>query len=791
MNVREYLKNNLLFLDGAMGTQLQLAGLGPGEASEMWNLTHPDEIVKVHKAYLDSGSNVISTNSFGINSLKYDNAMLERLITASVQNAKKAVDATVSDRQKFIAFNIGPIGKLLRPYGDIGFNEAVEIFARNVRIADKLGVDLFYIETMNDSYETKAALLAVRENSLLPVFVSNAYGEDGKLMTGASPRVMAAMLCSMGADAIGANCSFGPEQTLGVIRELTEYSQVPVIMKPNAGLPAFTDGKTVYDVSPEEFAEVMMSAVNLGVRIVGGCCGTSPEYIAELTGALANTSPVKASVRDCTAVSSYTHCVEFGNEPVLIGERINPTGKKRFKQALLENDIDYILTEGIQQQKKGVHILDVNVGLAGIDEPEMLERVVSELQAVSELPLQLDSADPIALERAMRIYNGKPLINSVNGKNESMDSIFPLVRKYGGSVIALTLDENGIPQDSSGRIAIAKKIIKRAEEYGIRKEDIIFDPLTMTVSTDEKSAAVTVDCIRRIRNELGCYTSLGVSNISFGLPLREILNSTFFITALNSGLNAAIMNPYSERMMDAYYSFCALSSNDKAFERYIAYCQQQDKPALISDGQSDDNLTDAVFCGRKEQAKKIALKLLAETDGLSLINDYIIPALNKTGAAFERKKIYLPQLLMSAEAAAAAFEAVKEMSGSVTKNKFTVVLATVKGDIHDIGKNIVRLLLENYGYNVIDLGKDVEASVIVQTAVDSRAAAVGLSALMTTTLSAMEDTAKQLKTRIPGCRVIVGGAVVNKDFAELIGADKYAADAMEAVRYCEELLLNM
>lgn len=791
MNIKEYLNNNILFLDGAMGTQLQLAGLASGEASELWNITRPDEVIKVHKAYLDAGSNIISTNSFGINSLKYDDELLEKLISCAVDNAKKAVQLSQGAQEKFIAFNIGPLGKLLKPYGDIDFNDAVEIFSKNVRIANRLGVDLFYIETMNDSYETKAALLAVKENSSLPVFVSNAYGEDGKLMTGASPRVMAAMLQSMGADAIGANCSFGPKQTLAIIKELLNNTVLPVIMKPNAGLPVLVDGKTVYDVSPSEFAEDIAEAVKLGVRLVGGCCGTSPDYISLLTANFENVAPKVDTVPHATVVSSYTHCVEFGTAPILIGERINPTGKKRFKQALLENDIDFILKEGIEQQNKGVHILDVNVGLAGIDEAVMLEYVVAQLQTVTDLPLQLDSSDPIALERAMRIYNGKPLINSVNGKKESMDSIFPLIKKYGGAVIALTLDESGIPESADGRIAIAQKIIDTAATYGIGKEDIIFDPLTMTVSTNEKSAAVTVECVKRIKNDIGCNTSLGVSNISFGLPSREILNSMFFSMALNNGLSAAIMNPFSDRMMDTYYSYCALSSNDSSFEKYISYCEKNASENTKEHLYSDDGLIEIIFRGRKEQAEKSALTLLESIDSLTLINDYIIPALDKTGIAFENKKIYLPQLLMSAEAAASAFNAVREKLGAVSKNKFTVVLATVKGDIHDIGKNIVKLLLENYGYNVIDLGKDVEASKILEAVVENQAAVVGLSALMTTTLPSMEYTTDLIKKSVPECRVVVGGAVVNKEYAASIGADKYASDAMETVRYCEEVLCTI
>lgn len=789
MKITDYIKDNILFLDGAMGTVLQRMLPENRDSSEILNITNPDAVISVHKSYLDAGSNVISTNSFGINSLKYMPDEIEKLIYACVENAKKAVKESIGQQQKFIAFDIGPLGKLLKPLGTISFDDAVNIFSENVKIASKLGVDLFFIETMNDSYETKAALLAVKENSDLPVFVSNAYGEDGKLMTGATPSSMAVMLESMGADAIGANCSFGPQKTLPIIRELRKNTDLPVLIKPNAGLPVFKDGKTVYDVDASSFADEVVKAVDYGVGIVGGCCGTSPEFISELVKRLKDKKCSKVNCEAKTAVSSYTHTVSFGNAPILIGERINPTGKKRLKQALIEEDIDYILKEAIAQQDKGADILDVNVGLAGIDETAMLEKAVFEIQAVCDLPLQLDSSSPSALERAMRIYNGKPLINSVNGKKESMDSVFPLVKKYGGTLIALTLDENGIPDTAEGRLKIAQKIIAEAAKYGIDKKDLIFDPLAMTVATNSNSALVTLECVKRITNELGCNTSLGVSNISFGLPTREILNSTFFSMALNCGLSAAIMNPFSEKMTDVYYGFKALTAKDNGFADYIAYSEQKtDVQNPVLSTEQNDDLTQAVYKGRKDSAYSYAKTLLQTFDGLTVINDYIIPALDKTGADYESKKIYLPQLLMSAEAAARAFDAVKELSKKDEKTTgLKIVLATVKGDIHDIGKNIVKLLLENYGFNVIDLGKDVSPETVCEAAIKHKAAAVGLSALMTTTLDSMKETVRLIKESIPDCKVIVGGAVVNPEYANSIGADKYAADAMETVRFCETL----
>lgn len=788
MKITEYLKRNILILDGGMGTMLQKAGLAAGESSESCNITHPETVKKIHKAYFEAGSNVISTNTFGVNSLKYNDDRLKELIHAAVAICKEAAEESDAPQEKFIAFDVGPTGKLLRPYGDLEFDDAVEIFAKNIRIAVECGVDLIFIETMNDSYETKAALLAAKENSSLPVFVSNAYSEDGKLVTGATPSAMAAMLCSMGADAIGANCSFGPDKTYTVIKELLKYSTVPVIMKPNAGLPSFENGLTYYNIEPEHFADEITAAVSAGVRIVGGCCGTTPDFISAVKSRVKDIKPCTCSVSPKTVISSYTHTVEFGYEPVLIGERINPTGKKRFKQALVENDIDYILSEGISQQERGVHVLDVNVGLAGIDECAMLKSAVKELQAVCDLPLQLDSSDPVALEGAMRIYNGKPLINSVNGKEESMNAVFPLVKKYGGAIIALTLDENGIPGTAEGRLEIAKRIVSEAKKYGINREDIIFDPLTMTVSTDKKAADITLESLRLISEKLGCCTSLGVSNVSFGLPAREKLNSTFFNMALMCGLDAAIINPYSDSMMDVYYSYCALRGMDENFEAYIPYAQSdsgKEKSTVSAD--NDNDLTEAIFRGRKEQAARISQNLCAEKDSIEIINNYIIPALDKTGIAFEKGTMFLPQLLMSAEAASAAFDSVKNNTGGSTDKKCRIVIATVKGDIHDIGKNIVKLLLQNYGFEVIDLGKNVEPSDIVEAIKHEKAPLAGLSALMTTTLDAMKETVKLIKETSPECRVFVGGAVVNEEFAASINADKYTKDAMSSVRYAEKV----
>lgn len=794
MNFREYLKNNIVYLDGGMGTLLQERGLNPGEHPERWNLSHPDVITDIHKAYFDAGSNVVCTNTFGANSLKFSDAELEQIIKAAVINAKNARDRSSSKGEKFIALDIGPSGKLLKPLGDLDFEKAVSVFAKTVSLGVKFGVDLIIIETMNDSYETKAALLAAKENSDLPIIVSNAYGEDGKLMTGATPAAMVALLEGMGVDALGANCSLGPKQLRSVIEELLKCSSVPVILKPNAGLPKSVNGKTVFDVNADEFADEVADLLRKGVRVAGGCCGTTPKYIKALYNKTNNLTLVQVEDKNIAMVSSYTHAVEFGNKPVLIGERINPTGKKRFKQALIENDIDYILTEGVNQQEKGVQILDVNVGLPDIDEVKMLESSVLELQAVIDLPLQIDTSDIKAMENALRRYNGKAMINSVNGKVESMEAVFPLVKKYGGLVVALTLDENGIPETAEGRVKIAEKILATAKKFGISKKDIIFDTLAMTISADNNAAKVTLEALKIIKNILGCHTSLGVSNVSFGLPNRDAVNGIFFALALENGLSAAIMNPYSADMMKTYYSYNALKGLDENCSEYIGAADSFTVATAVATlepkktvEEYSSELQRAIIKGFKEKSAELTKALLTEVAPLEIVNNEIIPALNIVGCGFEEKKVYLPQLLMSAEAAKSAFEVIKSFmaDGERAAKKSTFVIATVHGDIHDIGKNIVKLLLENYGFDVVDLGKDVPPESIVEKVVELKAPFVGLSALMTTTVPSMEATIKLLREKAPWCKVVVGGAVLTKDYAKKIGADKYAKDAMECVRYAE------
>ena len=791
MNVLDFIKNNITFLDGGTGTMLQSMGLEVGEPTELWNLTHKDNIISLHKAYFDAGSNIVTANTFGVNSLKYDDRTLAEMITSAIDSVKTAADLSKAPGEKFVALDIGPTGRMLKPYGDLDFEEAVEIFAKNIRIAEKSGIDLIVIETMNDSLETKAAVIAAKENSAKPVFVYNAYGEDNNLLTGSTPEVMVSMLEGLGADVIGVNCSLGPKQLTTVIDRILAVSSKPVAFKPNAGLPKEKDGLVYYDVSPEDFAEDVIATVKNGVGLIGGCCGTTPEYIKALVKSARGFSPKEITRKNLTVVSSYMKSVTFGDFPILIGERINPTGKKRFKQALLENDMGYILNEGINEQEKGCHILDVNVGIPDIDEAEVLPKTVEALAEVCNIPLQIDTSNPVAMERSLRRYNGKAMINSVNGKREVMDAVFPLAKKYGGVVVALTLDENGIPKNAEERFKIAEKILAVAESYEIDKKDIVFDTLAMTVSTDKYSALETVKALKMIRERLGCHTLLGVSNISFGLPKRDFVNGAFFTIALENGLSAAIMNPFSAEMTKAYKTYMLLSGKDKNCLDYIDFANSATETAVTDNKAQDEktvnklDLDYAIIKGLKDEAAVITKEKIKTENPLDIVNDIVIPALDKVGKDFEEKRVFLPQLLMSAEAAKSAFEVIKSSVSSGDNTKCTVILATVKGDIHDIGKNIVKLLLQNYGFKVIDLGKDVAPETILEAVKKENAPLLGLSALMTTTVPFMEQTIKLIHEKAPFCKVMVGGAVLNREYADKIGADEYSKDAMGAVRYAE------
>ena len=799
MDFRKRLREGILYLDGGTGSILQSLGLKPGELPEVWNIERANDIVNVARQYYEAGSNVVYTNTFGANSLKYDGKdgrySVEEIVSAAVNNTRRALNEAKGDKSdRYVALDIGPLGKMLSPLGDLPFEEAVEIFANTVRAGVKAGADLIAIETMNDSYETKAAVLAAKENSDLPVIVTNVYDEEAKLMTGACPESMVAMLEGLGVDALGANCSLGPKQMIPIAKRLYEATSLPLIMKPNAGLPKSVDGKTVFDVDAKEFSDIMTELVSLGARILGGCCGTTPEYIKETVKATKNLPICDIIYRNLTVVSSSQEAVYFDKKTILIGERINPTGKKLFKEALRNHDIGYVLNEGIKQKENGAHVLDVNVGLPEIDEPKLLTECVEELQSVISLPLQIDTTNVNAMESALRVYNGKAMINSVNGKEEVMNEIFPLAKKYGGLVVCLTLDEDGIPDTAEKRIEIAEKIIKRAKDFGIDKKDLIFDPLAMAISSDSSQALVTLDAVKMLTDKLHVKTSLGVSNVSFGLPNREFITASFFTMAMQNGLSGAIMNPFSVEMMKAYYGFNALSMLDDNCAEYIDFAgsieqntgvlNKTDKSGIVSD---KNGLKGAIIKGLKEEAAVLCKKALETADGLTLINEEIVPALDVVGVGFEKKTMFLPQLLMSAEAAKAAFDEVKKTISASEANKETVILATVKGDIHDIGKNIVKVIMENYGYKVIDLGKDVPPETIANCAIENNIRLVGLSALMTTTVPAMEETIKLISKLKPDCKVVVGGAVLTQEYADMIHADKYAKNAMETVRYAEEL----
>jgi 5-methyltetrahydrofolate--homocysteine methyltransferase len=792
MNIKDYIKSNILVLDGAMGSLLQKRGLPAGEKSENWNITHSDIIVDIHKSYFDAGSNVVNTNTFGANIFNFSKDELDKIASAAVANARKAAEMSTSKKEKFVAFDIGPSGKMIKPMGDLDFEEAVSAFGYMASLAEKYGADLITVETFTDSYETKAALLGVKENCNLPVFVTNAYNNNDSLLTGASPEAMVAMLEGLGADAIGLNCSYGPEKLMGVVKRILAVSSLPVIFKPNAGLPVVIDGVTTYDLSPEDFSESVSNAVDLGVSIVGGCCGTTPEFISPLSQKVQNKQKKEITNKKLTVTSCNSHTVVFGKKPVIIGERINPTGKKLVKQALKENNIDYLINEGLEQIACGAHVLDVNCGLPEIDEPTVLKNVVTKLQAVCDLPLQIDTSDPVALEKAMRVYNGKPMINSVNGKKEVIDAVIPLVKKYGGLLVALTIDETGIPETAEGRFAVAEKILAEAKKYGFNENDLVFDPLCMTVSADDTAANVALETVKMITEKLHCNTVLGVSNVSFGLPDREKINSTFFTLAMFDGLSSAIINPKSKAMMDAYHSYLAVTGVDSSCLEYIDYCSSSEevkKEKTTAKEETADDIRKFIVEGRGESAARLTEKYLSQIGAMEIINNFVIPALDEIGKKFEKKQVYLPQLLMSADAAKTCFDVVKaNYQGTTGECKYTIVLATVKGDVHDIGKNIVKLLLENYGYNVIDLGKDVEPSLVLDNAIKYKAPLVGLSALMTTTVPAMEKTIALIHKELPSCKVCVGGAVLTEEYAKEIKADAYCADAMETVRYAESLL---
>ncbi|MBD8930315.1 MAG: homocysteine methyltransferase [Clostridiales bacterium] len=759
----------ITYFDGGMGTMLNLKA---GELPELLNINDPERVYAIHKAYADAGCNIISANTFGANRFKYDN--VDEIVKSAVKNAKRT--------GKKVALDIGPTGKLLKPMGDLDFEECVDIFADVVK-AGRDEADLVLLETFGDLYEIKAAMLAVKENCDLPLVVSMIFDEKARLLTGADVRTACAVVEGLGADAIGFNCGLGPKQMIPLVEELEKHASIPILVMPNAGLPESVNGETIFNVDPDEFASYMTQIAKMGVSYLGGCCGTTPAHLKAMIEATKDIEDKVPEFKNETIVASYSKSVDL-SEGAVIGERINPTGKKLMKEALRNKDMDYVLRQGITQSEAGAHILDVNMGLPEIDEKEMLCSGVYELQSVLPVPLQLDSGDAEAMEAALRLYNGKAMINSVNGKEKSMKEVFPLAKKYGGVVVCLCLDEDGIPSTAQGRIAIAKKIIKRAAEYGIDKKNLAVDALVMTISTDTNNAIETLNAVDYIRNTLGVNTVLGVSNISFGLPNREAVNTAFYTLAMSRGLSAGIINPNSRPMMNAFYSYKALAGKDESCQEYIKSAVDTE---IVQKTENLD-LKTAIIKGMKEESARCAKELLENTESLVIINDYIIPALDVVGDGFEKNTIFLPQLLMSADSAKAAFDEIKAhfvMSGAEQVKGEKIIIATVEGDIHDIGKNIVKVLLQNYGFDVMDLGKDVKCEKVLEEAQKNNVKLVGLSALMTTTVPNMEKTIKLLHDNTDA-KVFVGGAVLTRDYAKMINADFYAKDAMESVRIAQE-----
>lgn len=772
MDFKELLKQNAVFLDGAMGTMLQNAGLEAGAPPELLNLEKPELIESIHRKYIDAGSQIVYANTFGANRYKLKNHSVEEIIGAGIKIAKKACDG-----KALAALDIGPIGQLLEPSGTLTFEEAYDIFKEQI-IAGR-DADVIVFETMTDLYELKAAVLAAKENSDKPIICTMTFEENYRTFTGCCVSSMALLLNGLGVDAMGINCSLGPKQLAPVCEELLKWTDIPVVLKPNAGLPDPVTGE--YDITPEEFAEQMKLAAAHGVKIFGGCCGTTPEYIAALKKAVDGAVCEKKKAEKQAAVCTPSKTVVI-NQPRIIGERINPTGKKLFKEALRNNDIGYILNQAIEQIHAGADILDVNVGLPEIDEKEMMIRAIKELQGVTDVPLQIDSTIPEVLEAALRVYNGKPIVNSVNGEEKSLETVLPLVKKYGAAVVGLTLDQNGIPPKAEQRFAIAERILNRALEYGIPKEDVFIDCLTLTASAEQEAVMETLKALNRVKNELGLKTVLGVSNISFGLPNRPMINQNFLTMALTYGLDLPIINPNVDAMTGAVRAYKLLTNIDKNSAEYIAAYNDAAPAKPAAKKEESMSLGYAVENGLKEESANATAALLKDHEPMEIVNDVLIPALDKAGAQFEKGTIFLPQLILTAGAAQSAFAVIREKmmtenSSPVSKGK--IVLATVKGDIHDIGKNIVKVLLENYGYTVIDLGKDVPCEEVVKAAVEHKVKLVGLSALMTTTLKSMEDTIKLLRESGADCKVVVGGAVLTPEYAEKIGADFYAKDAKE------------
>lgn len=802
MKLKEALQTGFLLFDGAMGTMLQEKGLAAGMQPEYFNLTHPEVVTEIHRQYVAAGADIITANTFQANGHKIPEAELPKIITAAVKLAKDS-------GARFVAYDMGPIGALLAPLGTLSFDEAYKLFAQQARLAERAGADLVVLETVSDLLEAKAAILAIKENTDLPVFVTMTYQADGRTFVGCDSVTATLTLQALGVDALGVNCSLGPKELLPVVEEITRYAQVPVVVQANAGLPEMENGATVYRLTPAAYLAAIAPMLDLGVTVVGGCCGTTPAFTKVLRELLDSRQPVVPVAEKVTAVTSGGQTVILDERLTVIGERLNPTGKKRLQDAIRQKDLGYLLKEGIQQVTDGGDILDVNVGLPEIDEAAMMQAVIPALQSVVNVPLQIDSSSVAAIEAGARIYNGRPLINSVNGKPETMQAIFPIAKKYGALVLGLTLDETGIPKTAAGRLQVAQRIVETGASYGIPKEDILIDPLVLTASAQQDQVQVTLDTLKLVKAQLDVQTVAGVSNVSFGLPNRPLLNSTFLAAAVGAGLSAPILNPGSQQMMATVTTLRVINHQDKDAQTYIEKSQDwqfgpgsqsgngstskakdagSETPANTVPKNQTEQLRQLILQGRKEETPNLTRQLLAAKSPLEIVNEAFIPALDEVGQKFESGSLFLPQLMQSAEAVKGAQEVLKDYTaaqGETASNQGRILLATVAGDIHDIGKNIVKMIMENYGFQVVDLGKDVPIEKVVATIQKEDIKLVGLSALMTTTVQNMKATIKAVRDAGLECTFIVGGAVLNEDYREFVGADYYAKDALESVKYAQ------
>ena len=786
VEIREYLKDNILIFDGAMGTMLQKEGLPIGDNPEIFGIKNPHKLLKIHKKYLEAGSNVLTTNTFGCNELKVNKLgyTVEEVIDRAVSIAKQAIEESDKSKPRFVALDIGPIGEMLEPMGTLSFDRAYEIFKRQVIQGEKSGADLIIIETMMDLYEAKAAVLAAKENTNLPVICTMTFDENGRSFTGCLPEAMVATIEGLGVDALGVNCSLGPKQLLPIVKTITELANVPVIVQANAGLPVIKEGQAIYEMNDEEFFQGVKNFVDLGVSIIGGCCGTNETFIKKICDNIDKLQKKEPKRRKSTIVCSAAKYIDIQG-PAIVGERLNPTGRQLLIDAYVSGNNDYVINLALEQSNEGSEILNVNVGVPDLDEERAMKRVIKGIQEVVDVPLQLDSSNVKALEAGLRYYNGRTIVNSVNGKEKSLETILPIVKKYGACLVGLTLDENGIPITAEGRFNIAKKIVERAEQYGIKRQDIFIDCLSLTVSAQQDEAMETIKAIKMVKENLGCKTILGVSNISFGIPNRKALNNTYLNLALGAGLDLAIINTEDRTMVESIDAYKVISNMDKGCLDYIEKFKFVSNDNKTKERKNYDNLTleDAIERGLKEEAKDLTLKILESHDEHFVLDKVLIPALDVVGTKYDKGELFLPQMIQAAETVKVSLNIIKERlsKNNNTSSKGKIIVATVQGDIHDIGKNIVKIMLENYGYEVIDLGKDVPIEEVVKRAKEENIQLIGLSALMTTTVENMKKTIKALKENNINARVFVGGAVVTEEYAQKINADYYSKDAKSAV----------